>query len=70
MAQHGNPKANIVKLFCFFFQQDRSWDIPEMTVRFPSSTTSGSRDKEESITFPSMSRPYTNYNFYLYVHEE
>lgn len=63
MAQQGTPRVHLLKLFSL--QQDRSLDIPEMTVRFPSSTTSGSRDREESITFPSKSRPYTQYSFYL-----
>ncbi len=33
--------------------------LPAMTVLFPSSTTRGSRDRDESITFPSISLPWT-----------
>lgn len=60
MAQHG------IFLNLFGIHKDCSVDIPAMTVRFPSSTTSGSRDREESITFPSRSRPYTRYTDYTF----
>lgn len=33
-------------------------NLPAITVLFPSSTTRGSRDRDESITFPSISFPW------------
>lgn len=33
-------------------------NLPAITVLFPSSTTRGSRDRDESITFPSISLPW------------
>lgn len=42
-----------------FRETDRFSYLPGMTVLFPSTTTRGFMDNEESITFPSISLPQT-----------
>lgn len=53
--------SNISKSKCHWLSNTKGFTVhlPAITVLFPSSTTRGSRDSDESITFPSISLPCT-----------